>query len=134
LQYIGPFGNNSHSQTFVGISQKGSHLGSYSKESNPKAENEVHKNFDAHLGCSHKQAYKNTAIGDGTTLINEEGQPVGISLISDFKVTYGATARWRHDPHSRDAFCDNPTMEFSRKFRPSFGLRKGFYYFLIPQK
>jgi hypothetical protein len=50
---------------------------------------------------------------------------------AEHKVTYGATARWRHDPHSRDAFRDNLTMEFSRKFRPSFGLKFFFYYFLI---
>jgi hypothetical protein len=86
LQYIGPFGNDSHPQTSVGISQKGSHSGSYSTESNPKAENEVHKNSDAHLGYSHKQAHKNTAIGDGIILVDEEGQPVGVSLIRDFTV------------------------------------------------
>jgi hypothetical protein len=74
LQYIGPFGSNSHPQTSIGVLQKGSHLGLYLKELNPKAENKVHKNFDAHLGCSHKQAYKNTAIGDGTILIDEKGQ------------------------------------------------------------
>jgi hypothetical protein len=84
LQYIGPFGNNSHPQTLIKVSQKSSHLGSYLKESNPEAENEVHENFDAYLKCSHKQAHKNTAIGNGTILINEEGQPVGVSLINDF--------------------------------------------------
>jgi hypothetical protein len=84
LQYIGPFGSDSHSQIFVGVSQKGSHSGSYSKESNPEAENEVYENFNAHLECSHEQAHKNTAIGDGTILVNEKGQPVGVNLISDF--------------------------------------------------
>jgi hypothetical protein len=84
LQYIGPPGSNSHPQTFVEISQKSSHSGSYSTKSNPKAENEVHKNSDAHLRCSHKQAYKNTAIADGTILVNEKGQPVGVSLTRNF--------------------------------------------------
>jgi hypothetical protein len=84
LQYIGPFGSDSHPQIFVKVSQKGSHSGSHSKESNPKAENEVHKNFDAHLGCSHKQAHKNTTIGDGTILVDKKGQPVGVNLTSDF--------------------------------------------------
>jgi hypothetical protein len=84
LQYIGPFGNDSHPQTFVKISQKGSHSGLYSKESNPKTENGVYKNFDAHLRCSHKQAYENIAIGDGTILVNKKGQPVEVSLINDF--------------------------------------------------
>jgi hypothetical protein len=84
LQYIGPFGSDSHPQTSVEISQKGSHSGLHSKESNSEAENEVYKNFDAHLKCSHKQAYKNTAIEDGTILVNKEGQPVGVSLISNF--------------------------------------------------
>jgi hypothetical protein len=84
LQYIGPSGNNSHPQTSVGVSQKGSHLGSYSTELNPKTENEVRENSDAHLGCSHKQAHENIAIGDGTILINEKGQPVGVSLTKNF--------------------------------------------------
>jgi hypothetical protein len=84
LQYIGPSGNNSHPQIFVKVLQKGSHLGLYSKESNPKAENGVHENFDAHLRCSHKQAYENIAIGDGTILINKKGQPVEFNLINNF--------------------------------------------------
>jgi hypothetical protein len=84
LQYIGPFGNDSHSQTSIGVSQKGSHLGLYSEESNPKAENEVHKNFDAHLRCLYEQAYENIAIEDGTILVNKKGQPVKVSLISNF--------------------------------------------------
>jgi hypothetical protein len=84
LQYIGLSGNNSHSQTFIEVSQKGSHSGSYSEESNSKAENEVHENFDAHLECSHKQVYKNTAIGNGIILVNKKGQPVGVSLINNF--------------------------------------------------
>jgi hypothetical protein len=84
LQYIGPSGNNSHPQTFVGVSQKDSYLGSHLEESNPKAENGVHKNFNAHLKYSHKQAYENTAIGNGTILINKKEQPVGVSLISNF--------------------------------------------------
>jgi hypothetical protein len=84
LQYIGPSGNNSHPQTPVRVLQKGSHLRSYSEKLNPEVENEIHKNFNAHLKCSHKQAYKNTAIGNGTTLINKKGQPVGVSLINDF--------------------------------------------------
>jgi hypothetical protein len=96
LQYIGLFGNDSHPQTPVGISQKSSHLGSHSKESNFKAENEVHENFDAHLEYSYKQAYKNTAIGDGTILVNEKGQPVGVNLISDF--TASATNIEMHIP------------------------------------
>jgi hypothetical protein len=84
LQYIGPSGNDSHPQTFIKVLQKGSHLGSYLKESNPKAENGIHKNFDAHLRCLHKQAHKNTAIGDGTILIDKKSQPVGVSLTNDF--------------------------------------------------
>jgi hypothetical protein len=84
LQYIGLFGNDSHSQTFVKVSQKGSHSGLYSTESNPKAENEIHKNSDAHLKCLYKQAHKNTAIANGTILVNEKGQPVGVNLIRDF--------------------------------------------------
>jgi hypothetical protein len=84
LQYIGPFGNDSHPQTPVKVLQKGSHSRLHLKELNPKAENGVHKNFDAHLECSHKQAYKNTAIRNGTILVNKKGQPVGVSLISDF--------------------------------------------------
>jgi hypothetical protein len=84
LQYIGPSGSDSHPQTPVEISQKGSHSGSYSKELNPKAENRVYKNFDAHLKCSHKQAHKNTAIGNGTILVNKKGQPVEVNLISNF--------------------------------------------------
>jgi hypothetical protein len=84
LQYIGLFGSDSHPQIPVKISQKGSHSGSYSTELNPKAENGVYKNSDAYLGCSHKQAYENTAIGDGTILVDEKGQPVGVNLIKDF--------------------------------------------------
>jgi hypothetical protein len=84
LQYIGPSGSDSHPQTFVKVSQKGSHLGFHSKKPNPKAENGVHKNFDAHLKYSHKQAHKNTAIGNGTILVNEKGQAVGVNLINDF--------------------------------------------------
>jgi hypothetical protein len=84
LQYIGPPGNDSHSQTSIGVSQKGSHLKLHSTELNPKAENKVHKNSDAHLRCSHEQAHKNTAIGDGIILVDEKGQPVGVSLIRDF--------------------------------------------------
>jgi hypothetical protein len=84
LQYIGLFGNNSHPQTSVKVSQKGSHLRSHSTESNPEAENGVHKNSDAHLRYSHKQIYKNIAIGDGTILIDEKGQPMGVSLIRNF--------------------------------------------------
>jgi hypothetical protein len=84
LQYIGPSGNDSHPQTFVKILQKSSHSRLHSKELNPKAENGIHKNFDAHLKCSHKQAHKNTAIKDGTTLVDKEGQPVEVSLTNDF--------------------------------------------------
>jgi hypothetical protein len=84
LQYIGLSGNNSHPQIFVEVSQKGSHLRSYLKKSNPKAKNGVYKNFDAYLKCSHKQAYKNIAIGNGTILVDKEGQPVGINLTNDF--------------------------------------------------
>jgi hypothetical protein len=84
LQYIGLFGNNSHSQTPVEVSQKGSHLGSHSKESNPKAENGVHENFDAYLRCLYKQAYKNTAIEDGTILVDKKGQLMGVNLTNDF--------------------------------------------------
>jgi hypothetical protein len=87
LQYIGLFGNDSHSQIFVEISQKSSHSRSHSKESNLKAENGVYKNFDAHLKCSHKQAHENTAIENGTILVNEKNQPVKISLINDFIVS-----------------------------------------------
>jgi hypothetical protein len=84
LQYIGLFGNDSHSQIFVKILQKSSHLGLYSKELNFKAENEVHKNFNAHLRYLYKQAYKNIAIGDGTILVNKKSQLVGVNLINDF--------------------------------------------------
>jgi hypothetical protein len=84
LQYIGPFGNDSHPQTSIEVSQKGSHSGLYSEELNPKAENGVHKNFDAHLRCSYKQVYKNIIIGNGTILVNKKGQPVGVNLINDF--------------------------------------------------
>jgi hypothetical protein len=84
LQYIGPSGSNSHPQTPVGVLQKGSHSGSYSTESNLKAENGIHENSDAYLRYSHKQAYKNTAIEDGIILVNKKGQPVGVSLIRDF--------------------------------------------------
>jgi hypothetical protein len=87
LQYIGLFGNNSHSQTFVGILQKSSHSRLYSTESNPEAENGVHENSDAHLRCSYKQAHENTAIADGTILIDEKGQPVGVNLIKDFTIS-----------------------------------------------
>jgi hypothetical protein len=84
LQYIGPFGNDSHSQTSVGVLQKGSHSGLYSKELNPKAKNRVYKNFNAHLRCLYKQAHKNTVIGNGTILVDKKGQPVRVSLINDF--------------------------------------------------
>jgi hypothetical protein len=84
LQYIRPFENDSHSQTPIEVSQKGSHLGSHSKELNPKAENEVYKNFDAHLKCSHKQAHKNTAIENSTILVNKKGQSMGVNLTNDF--------------------------------------------------
>jgi hypothetical protein len=84
LQYIGLSGSNSHSQTSIGVSQKGSHSRSYSTESNLKAENEVYENSDAHLECSHKQAHENTAIGDSIILVDEKGQPVGVSLTKDF--------------------------------------------------
>jgi hypothetical protein len=84
LQYIGPPGSDSHSQTSVGVSQKGSYSGSYSTKLNPKAENKVHENSDAYLGCSYEQAYENTAIADGTILVNKEGQPVGVNLTKDF--------------------------------------------------
>jgi hypothetical protein len=84
LQYIGPSGSDSHPQTPVEVSQKGSHSGSHSTESNPEAENEVHENSDAHLRCLYEQAHENTTIGDGTILVNEEGQPVEVSLTKDF--------------------------------------------------
>jgi hypothetical protein len=84
LQYIGPFGNDSHSQTFIKVSQKGSHLGSYSTESNPEAKNGVRENSNAHLRYSYKQAHKNTAIGNGTILVDKKGQPMGVSLIRNF--------------------------------------------------
>jgi hypothetical protein len=84
LQYIGPPGNDSHPQTSVGALQKGSHLGSHSTKSNPEAENGIYENSDAYLGCLHKQAYKNTAIGDGTILVNKENQPIKVSLTRDF--------------------------------------------------
>jgi hypothetical protein len=84
LQYIGLFGNNSHPQIPVGVSQKGSHSVLYSKKSNLKAENKVHKNFDAYLRCSYKQVYKNIAIKDGTILVDKKDQPVGVGLISNF--------------------------------------------------
>jgi hypothetical protein len=84
LQYIGLFGNNSHSQTFIGVLQKGSHSGLHSTELNPEAENGVYKNSDAYLKCSYKQVYKNTAIADGTILIDKKGQPVGVNLTKDF--------------------------------------------------
>jgi hypothetical protein len=84
LQYIGPFGNDSHPQISVKVSQKGSHSGLYSEKSNSKAENEVHENFNAHLKYSYKQAYKNIAIENGTILINKEDQPVKVSLINNF--------------------------------------------------
>jgi hypothetical protein len=84
LQYIGLPRSNSHPQTSVGVSQKGSHSKSYLKELNPKAENGVHENFNAHLRYLHEQAYKNIAIKDGTILVNEKGQPVEVSLINDF--------------------------------------------------
>jgi hypothetical protein len=83
LQYIGLSGSDLHPQTSVGVSQKGSHSGLYSEELNPKAENGVYKNFDAYLRCSHKQAYKNIAIRDGTILVNKKGQPVGVNLTND---------------------------------------------------
>jgi hypothetical protein len=84
LQYIGPPGNDSHPQTSVEVSQKGSHSGLHSTKLNPEAENRVHENSDAHLKCSHKQAYKNTAIADGIILVDEKGQPMGVNLIRDF--------------------------------------------------
>jgi hypothetical protein len=84
LQYIGPPGNDSHPQIPIKVSQKGSHLRLYLTKSNPEAENEVHKNSNAHLGCSYKQAYKNIAIGDGIILVNEKSQLVRVSLIKDF--------------------------------------------------
>jgi hypothetical protein len=84
LQYIGLFGSDSHPQTSVKVLQKGSHLGLYLKELNLKAENKIHKNFNAYLKYSHKQAYKNIAIGDGTILINKKGQPVKVNLTNDF--------------------------------------------------
>jgi hypothetical protein len=84
LQYIGPFGNDLHPQTSIGVLQKGSHSESHSTKLNPKAENEVHKNSDAHLRCSYKQAHKNIAIADGTILVDKKGQPVGVNLIKDF--------------------------------------------------
>jgi hypothetical protein len=84
LQYIGLFGNDSHPQIPVGVSQKSSHLGLYSTELNPEAENGVHKNSDAHLRYSYEQAYENIAIGDGTILVNEKGQSMGVSLIRNF--------------------------------------------------
>jgi hypothetical protein len=84
LQYIGPSGSDSHPQISVEVLQKGSYSGSYSTELNPEAENGIHKNSNAHLGCSHEQVHENTAIGNGTILVNKEGQPVGVSLIKDF--------------------------------------------------
>jgi hypothetical protein len=84
LQYIGLSENDSHPQTSIKVSQKGSHSKSYLKKLNFKAENGIHENFNAYLKCSHKQAYENTAIGNGTILVNKKGQPVGVSLISDF--------------------------------------------------
>jgi hypothetical protein len=84
LQYIGLFGNDSHSQTPIKVSQKGSHSGLYLEELNSKAENGIHKNFNDHLRYSYKQVYKNTAIKNGTILVNKKGQPVKVSLISDF--------------------------------------------------
>jgi hypothetical protein len=84
LQYIGPSGSNSHPQIPIEVSQKSSYLGLYSTELNPKAENRVYKSSNAHLRYSYKQAYKNTVIGDGTILVNEKGQPVGVSLTKDF--------------------------------------------------
>jgi hypothetical protein len=84
LQYIGPFESDSHPQTPVGVSQKGSYLGLHSTELNPKAENKVYENSDAHLKCSYKQVHKNTAIGDSIILVDEKGQPVRVSLIRDF--------------------------------------------------
>jgi hypothetical protein len=86
LQYIGPSRNDSHSQTFVEILQKGSNLKLYSKESNPKAENGIHENFDAYFECLYKQAHKNIAIENGTILVNKEGQPMGIRLTNNFIV------------------------------------------------
>jgi hypothetical protein len=84
LQYIGPSGSDSHPQTPVKVLQKGSHLGSHSKKSNLKAENGIYENFDAYLRCSYKQAHENIAIGNGTILVNEKSQPVGVNLINDF--------------------------------------------------
>jgi hypothetical protein len=87
---------DSHPQTPIKVSQKGSHSGSHSKKSNFKAENGVHKNFDAHLKCLYEQAYKNIAIGDGTILINKKGQPVRVNLTNDF--TASATNIKMHIP------------------------------------
>jgi hypothetical protein len=84
LQYIGPPGNDLHPQTIIEVSQKGSHSRLYSTKSNPEVENGVYENFDAYLKCSYKQIYKNTAIEDGTILVNKKGQPVGVSLIKNF--------------------------------------------------
>jgi hypothetical protein len=84
LQYIGPFRSDSHPQIPVGVLQKGSHSGLYSKKSNPEAENGVYKNFNAYLRCLYKQIYKNAAIKNGITLVNKKGQPMKVSLISDF--------------------------------------------------
>jgi hypothetical protein len=84
LQYIGPFGSDSHPQISVGVLQKGSHSGSHSTELNPEVENGVYKNFNAHLRCLHEQVHKNTAIADGIILVDKKGQPVGVNLIRDF--------------------------------------------------
>jgi hypothetical protein len=84
LQYIGPPGSDSHPQTPEEVLQKSSYSRSYSTESNPKAENRIHENSDAHLRYSHEQAYKNTAIGNSIILVNKKGQPVGVSLIRNF--------------------------------------------------
>jgi hypothetical protein len=96
LQYIGPSGNNSHPQTPIEVLQKSSHSGSHSKKSNPKAENGIHKNFDAYLRCSHKQAHKNTAIRNGTILVNKKGQLMEVNLTNDF--TASATNIEMHIP------------------------------------
>jgi hypothetical protein len=84
LQYIGLSGSDSHPQISVKVLQKGSYSGSHSKESNLKAENGIHKNFDAHLKYSHKQAHENIAIEDGTILVDKKSQPMGVNLINDF--------------------------------------------------
>jgi hypothetical protein len=84
LQYIGPPGNDSHPQTFIKVSQKGSHLRLYSTELNPEIENGIYENSNAHLRYSYEQAHKNTIIGNSTILVNKKGQLVGVSLTKNF--------------------------------------------------